>query len=84
MPFAVQPIVAGLKISVPLALIGAVLGEFMGGNEGLGHVIVSSGVNFRMDRSFASLVVLSMIGMISLAIIRFLQDIVLKRFKQEE
>lgn len=84
LPFAVQPIVAGLKISVPLALIGAVLGEFMGGNEGLGHVIVSSGVNFRIDRSFASLMVLSMIGMISLAIIRFLQDIVLKRFKQEK
>lgn len=83
LPYAIQPIVGGLKITIPLALIGAVLGEFMGGSEGLGHVIVSSGANFRMDRSFAALVVLSLIGVLSLASVHWLQDVVLKRFKQE-
>lgn len=83
LPCAVQPIIGGLKISIPLGLIGAVLGEFMGGSEGLGHVIVSSGANYRMDRSFASLVILSLIGTISLASVHFLQDVILKKFKQE-
>ena len=83
LPYALQSIVGGLKISLPLALIGAVLGEFMGGNEGLGHVIVSSGANFRLDRSFAALVVLAGIGMITLAAVRLLQDRVFARFKQE-
>ena len=73
----------GLKITIPLGLIGAVLGEFMGGNEGLGHVIISSGANYRMDRSFASLVILSLIGLISLSLVRYLQDVVLKKYKQE-
>lgn len=83
LPYAIYPIAGGLKITVPLALIGAVLGEFMGGNEGLGHVIVSSGANFRLDRSFAALIVLSAIGIISLACVRFIQDVLLDRFKQE-
>ena len=83
LPYAIQSIVGGLKIAVPLGLIGAVLGEFMGGSEGLGHVIVSSGANYRMDRSFASLIILSLIGITSLGSVRFLQDIILKKFKQE-
>lgn len=83
LPYAIHPIAGGLKITVPLALIGAVLGEFMGGSEGLGHVIVSSGANFRMDRSFAALVVLAGMGMVALACVRFLQEVILKRFKQE-
>jgi len=83
LPYAIQSIVGGLKIAVPLGLIGAVLGEFMGGSEGLGYVIVSSGANYRMDRSFASLMILSLIGITSLGSVRFLQDIILKNFKQE-
>lgn len=83
LPYAVQPILGGLKIALPLSLIGAVLGEFMGGSEGLGYVIVSSGANYRLDRSFASLVILSLIGITLLAVVRVLQDVVLNKFKQE-
>lgn len=83
LPAGLQTIVGGLKITVPLALIGAVLGEFMGGNEGLGYLIVSSGANFRLDRSFAALIILSAVGILALAMIRTIQDVVLKRYKQE-
>lgn len=83
LPAGLQAIVGGLKITVPLALIGAVLGEFMGGNEGLGYIIVSSGASFRLDRSFAALIILSGAGIFALAAIRTLQDIVLKHYKQE-
>ena len=84
LPYAIQSIISGLKIALPLSLIGAVLGEFMGGSEGLGHVIVSSGANYRMDRSFASLVVLSIIGITFLGSVNLLQDVILKKFKQEK
>lgn len=83
LPFALYTIAGGLKITVPLALIGAVLGEFMGGNNGLGYVIVSSGANFRMDRSFAAIVLLAMIGIFAFAAVRVIQDIALINYKQE-
>lgn len=82
-PYAIQPVVAALKVAVPLALIGAVIGEFMGGSSGLGHVIVSSGAQFRLDRSFAALIILASFGVTSLVIVRFAQDVTLQRFKQE-
>jgi ABC-type nitrate/sulfonate/bicarbonate transport system permease component len=83
LPSAAYSITGGLKIAVPLALIGGVLGEFMGGNVGLGHVIISAGASFRMDRSFAAIVLLATIGMGVLACIRFFQETALRRFKQE-
>ena len=82
-PAAVHAIAGALKITFPLALIGAVLGEFMGGNKGLGHLIVSSGVSLRMDRSFAALVILAAFGILTLAAIRALQDVALRRYLQE-
>lgn len=82
-PCSVHSVLAALKVSVPLALIGAVIGEFMGGNLGLGHVIISSGAQFRMDRSFAALIILASFGMTSLAGVRFLQEVTFKRFRQE-
>ena len=48
--------------SLPLSLVGAVLGEYMGGNEGLGYIINSAGANFRVDRIFAAVVILGMFG----------------------
>lgn len=83
LPNAIYAIAGGLKISAPLALIGGVLGEFMGGNVGLGQVIVSSGANFRMDRSFAAIVFLAATGILLLACIRFFQEIFLRQYKQE-
>lgn len=82
-PFAVPHVLAAMKVAVPLALIGAVIGEFMGGSAGLGHVIISSGAQFRLDRSFAALMILASFGVLSLAVLRFAQDVTFKRFKQE-
>jgi NitT/TauT family transport system permease protein len=45
LPAAVPQIFVGLKVAMPLAAIGAVIGEFQAGERGLGYVIVqSSGV----------------------------------------
>ena len=82
-PNALQQIAGGLRIAVPLGLIGAVLGEFMGGNEGLGYVVVSSGANYRMDRSVAALVILALLGMLSHVTIHFVQNVLLAKYKQE-
>lgn len=82
-PAGAYAIAGGLKIAAPLAIIGAVLGEFLGGNVGLGYVIVSSGASFRLDRSFAAIVILAVVGMLTLAAVKFIQDVLLKRFKQE-
>ncbi len=81
-PSAIPSLVGGLRVSLPLALIGAVLGEFLGGSEGLGYIIVSSGSAFRIDRVFAAIVVLALGGMALVALIDTVRFVFLRRFYQ--
>jgi len=61
---ALPYIFAGLDVAVVLAVIGAIVGEFIGAQAGLGYLLLQR--NFSMDTagSFAILIVLSTIGMI--------------------
>ena len=83
LPAFVPTLFSAIKVALPLALIGAVLGEFMGGNRGLGYIIVSSGAAFRTDRLFAAVSILAITGTIGLAAIQFVQTRFFERFNQE-
>jgi len=63
-PHAMPAIFAGLKVSITLAVVGAVVGEFVGSNNGLGFVLQRSIGNFELPTMFAALVVLSLIGVV--------------------
>jgi NitT/TauT family transport system permease protein len=66
MPAAMPYFLAGLRISGGLALIGAVVAEFVagtGGNgSGLAYRILESGYQLRIPRMFAALVLISLSG----------------------
>jgi len=83
LPNAVPHITGALKVCIPLALIGSVLGEFIGGSEGLGHLILSSGAAFRSDRVFAAILVLAVFGTSLVELIAMLQNRFLQRFANE-
>jgi NitT/TauT family transport system permease protein len=82
LPAAVPTLIGGIKVCLPLALIGAVLGEFLGASEGLGYVIVSSGSAFRVDRIFAAIVILAAIGTILVGLVELLRVTASRRFYQ--
>jgi NitT/TauT family transport system permease protein len=63
-PHALPSIFAGLKVSVTLAVVGAVVGEFVGSNSGIGYVLQIANGNFDLPLMFAALVVLSLIGVV--------------------
>lgn len=64
LPHAMPAIFAGLKVSITLAVVGAVVGEFVGSNSGIGFVLQRSIGNFDLSTMFAALVVLSLMGVI--------------------
>jgi len=63
-PHALPAIFAGLKVSITLAVVGAVVGEFVGSNNGIGFVLQRSIGNFELPTMFAALVILALIGVI--------------------
>lgn len=61
-PSALNSIFAGLEISIVLALLGAIVAEFVASRRGLGHVIEAASSDFNVATMFASIVVLALIG----------------------
>jgi len=56
-PASLRDIFAGLKLTVGFALIGAILGEFMSSDDGLGHAIFKAGSLYIIPKVFAGVVV---------------------------
>lgn len=63
-PTALPNIIAGLKLAITFALIGAIIGEFISGDKGLGYLIQSASGAQRTDVVFAGLLVISVISLI--------------------
>lgn len=64
---------AALKVSSSLAVIGALVGEFIGSNKGLGFLIISNYYNMNMPFVFASIIVSSLMGIFFYYAIHFLE-----------
>ena len=69
LPYSLPYILSGMEVGVVLALIGAVVGEYLNPNGGLGSVVVQSLNAFQLDKLFAAVVILTIIGFVFYAIL---------------
>ena len=63
-PAALPFIFAGAKVAVTLAVIGAVIGEFIGSLNGLGKLLLTANSQLDSPLAWAALVWLSMLGVL--------------------
>jgi sulfonate transport system permease protein len=66
---AIPAVFAGLKIAAPAAVLGAVIGEFLGGKRGLGVAMVASQQGFNVPRTWAIGVVLTAFSILAYVVI---------------
>jgi NitT/TauT family transport system permease protein len=64
LPNALPMIFGGLKVASALAVVGALTGEFVGSDKGLGYILVSASGNLNTALLFATLVILSVLAML--------------------
>lgn len=69
-PASLPQLFSGLKVAATLAVTGAVVGEFVGANEGLGYVILQANGNIDTAMLFASLIIMSLLGVLLFAVIQ--------------
>ena len=72
LPNALPTTFAGLKTAMTLALIGAVVGEFVGTDQGLGLLIDRYTFRLAMDNSFAVVLLLTIVGLALYLLMEFL------------
>jgi NitT/TauT family transport system permease protein len=62
-PYSLPFVFAGFRVASTLSVVGATIAEFVGSSAGLGHLILVSNAQFAVDRVFACLIVLGLMGL---------------------
>lgn len=75
LPYAIPFIFAGLKVAISLAVVGAVVAEFVNADAGLGFLIVTSTAFFKVPVAFGALIILSIMGVVLFQIIVVLERV---------
>ena len=68
-PSSLPVVFAGLKTAVTLSLIGAIVGEFVGGDQGLGVLIDTFNYQLSISYSFAVIFALAVFGVLTYGVI---------------
>lgn len=76
-PNALPSLFAGMKVAISFALVGAIVGEFVAGGNGLGFLILVAQGQFDTTRVFVSLVLLGLMGTLLFYGIDFLERLML-------
>ena len=69
LPSALPYILTGMEMGIVLSIIGAVVGEFLGGSQGLGVLAVQEMNSFNTTALFAIIIHLSVVGFIFYAVL---------------
>jgi NitT/TauT family transport system permease protein len=84
LPNSLPYVVSSLKVASLLAVVGAMVGEFVGSDKGLGYLMIVGDVNLDTDLLFASLVIVTLFGLILYALLEAVEKRVARRYGAAE
>jgi len=76
---ALPNVFGGFKVGISLAVIGAIIGEYVAAEKGLGYLQLQANSQFDTTLNFASIIVISMIGMLLYWVLNRIEDLVVYR-----
>jgi NitT/TauT family transport system permease protein len=68
-PTAIPFFFSGLKLAVTLSVVGAVVGEFVQAEKGLGYLIIVSATYWKTGLGFAAMIILSLMGIVLFSLV---------------
>lgn len=77
LPTSLPYLFSGLKVAATLAVAGAVVGEFVGADKGLGYLLLVTNSNMETALMFASIVALTIIGLALFYAVEFLESLLI-------
>ena len=83
-PMALPFFFSGLKVAITLAVIGAVVGEFVGSDKGLGYIIISATSYWKANLAFGAMILLSLMAIILFGAISIIERIVCPWYASEQ
>ncbi len=77
-PWALPHFFSGLRVGVSVATIGAVIGEWVGAQRGLGYLMIQANARLQVDLVFAAILWLSLMGLAMWTIVGYLETKIIK------
>ena len=77
LPTSMPYMFSGLRVAIAVSVIGAVIGEWVGASQGLGYLMMRSKPQFQTELVFASIAILSTMGVVLFASVVILERVVL-------
>ena len=77
LPTSLPYLFSGLKVAATLAVAGAVVGEFVGADKGLGYLLLVTNSNMETALMFATIVALTIIGLVFFYAVEFLESLLI-------
>jgi NitT/TauT family transport system permease protein len=77
LPTALPHIFAGLKVAVTLAVVGAIVGEFIQADRGLGYVLLQANAQINTPLSFAAILILALVGVVMFVAVSAIEKIMI-------
>jgi len=84
LPSAVSWVFAGLRLSVPYALIGAIVGELIAANQGLGYLLADASGQFNTAGVFAALLAIVLLALVLNFFVKILEKLVMPWHQDQE
>jgi len=78
LPNALPNIFGGLKVASTLAVVGAIVGEFVSAEKGLGYLVLVANGELNTTLVFASVVTLSILGVVFYFLLELLERFVIR------
>ena len=77
LPTSLPYMFSGLKVGATLAVVGAVVGEFVGADKGLGYMLLVTNSNLQTALMFGVIVALTAQGLLLFYVVQFLENILI-------
>ena len=72
-PAALPSLFSGLKIAATYSIMGATIGEWVGGKDGIGVYMLRAKFSFATDKVFGAIIVITFLSIILLKLIEFIE-----------
>lgn len=79
-PNAIPYILSAMKIALPLAIIGAVIGEFVAARAGIGYQVMLAYSNSDTELVFAAVLLLTIASVVTFALLGWAESLMLARY----
>ena len=83
-PSAMPWIISGLRVNIALSMAGAIVGEFIASDRGLGRMIVYAGTTFDLKLVWVGVVVLSLLSIVMYGGVVLLEKLLRHRWSAQK